>query len=767
MDCLDDNVVSDLVEGRVPPGARAELTAHLDTCSACRVLVAEVSRVMSAGEDEAPAEPGAVLVPGTVLGRYVILETVGAGAMGIVYAAQDPELERRVALKLLRPGPSSSNAQVRARLLREAQALARLSHPNVVTVLDVGNFGEQVFLTMELVEGVTLAEWLRAGRSPAEVIQAFRQAGAGLAAAHEVGLVHRDFKPENVLVGNDGRVRVTDFGLARGAGEVASTSGGSEPCPARARGDLSRSGTVVGTPAYMAPEQRHGAAADARSDQYAFAVAFLEALTGRRPSTAGSPPAAELARSSKEVPRWLRPVLATALAEDPEQRYPHLDRMLAALAESPPLTPPRAIAAALALIAAVAVVSWVNGARPSCDGAGSAWGTLWASEDVAAARAAFLASRHPGAEQVFARVARALEEYRGSWVEAHSENCRATRVRGEQSEALLDLRMACLDDRREQVAALVHVFRGAGDGVVASAESAVARLATVATCANTHALAESAPIPADPRERAKIDELARRVAELSALEKTGQLEALAAGLASTSTRGISYPPLEAKLLWLRAASHRHAEQLGAAAEELHRAAGLAIQAREDGIAADAWMELITLSAATGDLEGARRWATYARSAISRLGGDPQRGAAITAYLRCAEAGPGISRRCPRGQVEAPPSAREDVAPPQLTPPSKTGLVSPFAGTWTGTLTDGRTGYPAYSRFTLVITERGSDELQISWSVPFHGSGLYVGTWSGTKLSAANGRVSAELLPDGSMRLTEADAAQAATLRRAP
>jgi len=213
--CLDDNAIAALLEGEVLPEERAGLTAHLDACEACRGLVAD------AFPTEAATGPR-VLGPGTTLGRYVVLEAVGAGAMGVVYAAYDPELGRKVALKVLRPDPlaDSPSRGARRRLLREAQALAKLSHPHVIAIHDVGTLDGEIFLTMEFIEGGTLGGWLASEkRSWRAVLELLRQAGEGLAAAHEKGLIHRDFKPENVLVEAGRRARVTDFGLARPAGE--------------------------------------------------------------------------------------------------------------------------------------------------------------------------------------------------------------------------------------------------------------------------------------------------------------------------------------------------------------------------------------------------------------------------------------------------------------------------------------------------------------------------------------------------------------------
>jgi serine/threonine protein kinase len=277
------------------------------------------------------------------IGRYVLQDRVGSGGMGIVYAARDTELDRNVAVKLLRLGGGSrSETERRRRLLREGKALARLSHPNVVQVYDVGEHDDRVFVAVELVAGRNVREWIEES-DPGwrEALQVFIQAGRGLAAAHDAGIVHRDFKPENVLVGDDGRVRVLDFGLARGATHVLDGTGEDEPAqPGEGSSlatPLTEPGVVMGTPAYMAPEQHLGRSADARTDQFGFCVALHEALYGTRPFSGKTRAALQRAvvgghvepfPSDRDVPRHVSRILLKGLSASPEDRYPDMHELL-------------------------------------------------------------------------------------------------------------------------------------------------------------------------------------------------------------------------------------------------------------------------------------------------------------------------------------------------------------------------------------------------------------------------------------------------------
>ncbi|MCA9628889.1 MAG: protein kinase [Myxococcales bacterium] len=309
--CPDENALGAFVQGRSSATDRRHIEAHLEQCADCcsvvellgRAFVSRAQRVDRGPDSERQVqslEPSS----GQQLGRYRVDHGIGAGGMGLVFSAWDPALERSVALKLLRP-ELAATPDARERLLAEARAVASLKHPNVVPVFDVGEADDRVFIAMELVDGVTLDRW-RALTKPSleRLLEVFRQAGLGLAAAHASGLVHRDFKPQNLLVTTDERVLVTDFGLAF------------------SQADESRE--IAGTPAYMAPEQRLGSASPA-SDQYSFALCLAESLGMPVPPPSGVP------QLPDSIPDWLRAVLRRALADDPMERYPNLDALVAEL----------------------------------------------------------------------------------------------------------------------------------------------------------------------------------------------------------------------------------------------------------------------------------------------------------------------------------------------------------------------------------------------------------------------------------------------------
>jgi serine/threonine protein kinase len=294
------------------------------------------------------------LVRGDVIGRYIVLEKVGAGGMGVVYAAYDPDLDRRVALKIVQPKRQHSQESL-GRMLREAKSLAQLAHPNVVAVHDVGEARGGVFLAMEFVRGQTLSRW-RASKQPSwrEVLAVMIAVGHGLAAAHDKGLVHRDIKPDNVMIDEEGRVRVMDFGLARprtgermvspGDSVVLAAQQGAGGSPADAPEEITRDGAIIGTPSYMAPEQLGGAPIDAAADQFAYCITLWESVYGRRPFLGATFEAMSIAIAEglvtpppkgTKVTRWVHRILLRGLSPAPADRWPSMHALLAALVDDP------------------------------------------------------------------------------------------------------------------------------------------------------------------------------------------------------------------------------------------------------------------------------------------------------------------------------------------------------------------------------------------------------------------------------------------------
>ncbi|MEO6775954.1 MAG: serine/threonine-protein kinase [Kofleriaceae bacterium] len=404
---------------------------------------------------------------GAMLGRYHLERMLGEGGMGVVHAAFDPDLERRVALKVLRSVDQLGDA--RQRLLREARAMARLTHENVVVVHEVGTANDRDYVAMELIDGQTLAEWLAGKpREVAHIVEAFCAAGRGLAAAHAAGLVHRDFKPHNVLRRRDGRIVVTDFGLARGvdAGPLPAPSpavgfdvtlrpgaaAGSQPS---GLSGLTVSGAVLGTPAYMAPEQWTGGTVGPPADQFAFCVALWEALTGARPFKGETVEElkSDVRRGPEtldqsKLPRRLRRTLVRGLDPDPAKRWPNMDALLARIARADRHVGIAFLIAGGALVAGgVAMVALHHGA-PACDPPALDPSTVWSK--------AFAAGVSPGRSELFnAQVSH--------WAVARATACTADPIARPQQ-------LHCLD----QVLARMDVIRKAYDGVAKQTEEDLA-----------------------------------------------------------------------------------------------------------------------------------------------------------------------------------------------------------------------------------------------------------------------------------------------------
>lgn len=531
-------------------------------------------------------------MPGTPLGRYQLERLLGRGGMGEVYAALDPELGRTVAVKVLAPDLEGAE-RARQRLRREAQIMAKVSHPNVIQVYDVGVTQGRLFVAMEYVPGGTLQEWLlRAPRRREEILSAFVQAARGLAAAHDAGLVHRDFKPTNVLVTDDARVLVTDFGIARSSGSA--DEAGREPNrdagPAQM---ITAHGTILGTPAYMAPEQREGRPVDARADQYSFCVTLWSALYGALPAD-------EQRDDRGNVPSWLRQLLEHGLRRDPAQRFSSMHELLAVLERgSRPRTHAR-WAGLLALVLAAGIfvaVAQRRSAPAPCEGASARVAAVWNGSLAARLRAAFVASKRSYATRMADRVSDQLDRDAGAWAAMHRDACLATRVTGEQSEPVLDLRNRCLNRHLTELASLVDVLTEApSPQVVDGALEAATHLPSLAECADVASLGAVVPMPKDLAARARISAVEAQLGRAAALDSAGDprhglpLARAAAGIA----REIGYAPLIAAALTLQARLESSLGDYAAAQATLDLALVAAAQGRDAQVEAEIWVNLVGL-----------------------------------------------------------------------------------------------------------------------------------------------------------------------------
>lgn len=435
--CPDDETLLAFAEGVASRVGHAETELHLDECAACRMVVAAV-----AGSSEEPATQSPAPT-GMYAGRYRLEHREGAGTMGVVYRAWDPRLARPVAVKVLN-AQWARRPSARFRLAREARALAQLSDVNVLPIYDVGPYRDGLFIAMEFVDGLTLDAWYET-RSRDEIVSMFIRAGRGLAAAHEADLIHRDFKPTNVLIGADQRPRVADFGLVATAGDKSTTADEVDDLERTAK--LTRVGSLVGTPRYMAPEQLRGEPAVTASDQFAFCVSLYEALYGRPPFVGTTPrsliasilegPAAPDARMGD---RRLFALLAKGMQSEPRARHESLRHLVEALERTQRRRRPRIVA-----MTAAAVVTL------GCIATGIAW-----NEDPCRADSSLLQGQGLALAQIDRRlreresahlassVSQEVSAYAKSWSSVYTPSCRRTQESGAVSSASLE----CLETRR-------------------------------------------------------------------------------------------------------------------------------------------------------------------------------------------------------------------------------------------------------------------------------------------------------------------------------
>jgi serine/threonine protein kinase len=606
---------------------------------------------------------------GTVIDRYTILDHLGSGGMASVYSAYDTQLERIVALKMLRA--ELTVEEVRARMLREAQAMARLKHPHVVTVYEVGTFDNRIYIAMEYVDGTTLSKWSKDRRPWRELLRVLKAAGRGLAAAHEVGLVHRDFKPDNVLVGKDGRVLVSDFGIAlsqqaaedaaqrpESEGDVRETgprprtrlgialspdaasmhddSESSQPSYASSRSAtdrLTEEGAVLGTPGFIAPEHLLQGIDDARSDQFSFCVSMYRVLYGTRPyefrdlptyctavQKPPNPPPADT-----PVPRWVHAIILRGLQQDPARRFASMTELLDALERDPWQRRSRwalgACVAALAVGATGAYGRHRAEVRAQCVAGEALMASTWNSFKEENVRASLLRGDPKRGADVARIVTAKLNEYARNWTETHRSISEATLLRGDQDAATMDRRLRCLERGRDQFAALTDVVAQGQAAAVQHAIDAVYTLERPSNCKTSDALAIPM-LPAQPELRARSLSVERAIAQATALETAGD-HAKAERVVNDAlpeARAIPYPRAEAELLLLAAVAKKASDDKRASLE-LNQSAFLAAQrAADDTLAARAAGKSAQAFANWLDNAGeAERWMQISQASAERAG----------------------------------------------------------------------------------------------------------------------------------------------------
>jgi tetratricopeptide (TPR) repeat protein/predicted Ser/Thr protein kinase len=595
-----------------------------------------------AGGSEAPEGGEASLRPGDCVGRYHLVSRLGAGGMGVVWVARDPRLERTVAVKVLHEQRRRGGAaQARERLRREALALARLAHPNVVSIYDVGMHERRVFLTMEHVEGRTLDVWAQQQPSLPQVLEVFEQAAAGLAAVHDAGFVHRDFKPANVMIDRDGRVLVMDFGLARihdpesvSEHEVSASSSrwGIEGSPAFST-VLTGDGVVMGTPAYMAPEQHLGDEADARADQFAFCATLYELLLGHRPFRGRN--VEELAREKQHVrlefegrlrlPRAVQALLRRGLDPEPSRRHPGMDALREALARLRRPVRRRGVAWATLGVAALGGVGWAALPQPAtdpCEAGTAQMAEVWNEDARVALQQAFQATGLPYADDAAEGATGRLDGYATGWTESYAQVCHAA---GHDDASLLDLRMRCLGDARASMAATVELLVRADDATVQRAVSQVAGLPPLSRCDDVEALQADVAPPEDPAVVAALDAVRQQLEEAAALDRAGHyVDGRArAEAALRAALELGYEPLIVRARIRVASLDLELGDADAARRGLTEAALLGSGIGDHSASADAATRLaFVLAKDHGQPDEALRWARHAEAALDRLPPDP-------------------------------------------------------------------------------------------------------------------------------------------------
>jgi tetratricopeptide (TPR) repeat protein len=613
--CPSDDTLGALVHHVLASAEADRVTAHIDGCANCRAAVIAAVRGMGiAAGTPATVGEAHTLAPGTRVGRYEIKELLGAGGMGHVYRAYDAELDRSIALKVLRPELVGTRVSLVDRLVRESRIMAKLSHPALITVHDVGRDGASVFIAMELVRGATLAAHVAKER-PAwdEIVRLYARAGEGLAAAHRAGVVHRDFKPDNVLVDAErDRVIVTDFGIARAASEIDPEPA---PAPDSRTSRLTATGAAIGTPAYMAPEQLDGKSVDARADVFAFSVSLWEALCGERPFPGKTVAEikASLAKTpvpARVMPRRLLRALERGLARDRDARWPTMEPLLRELSRLRARRRRAWLVAASVALVGTGVAGAVALRRPAHADPCAA--------PLALEIAAWRTDQRPGFEAAIpepatrTRLLKALDERLAAWKTTHAATCKA----GDEP-AQRPMVAACLEARRRELAGYVE------DVIADHPANALAMSGIVgdpARCLDPATGLLSAKVPEDPALRRQVSQLRYIEFSAEAARDRAMFDDARAKLESILPKTDIWPPLRAEALYVLGTVEMLGGDHKKAIALLREGAALAEKVHADQTAANCWVQLVTMMAFDeGDPTRAVEYSAYAEAASARLG----------------------------------------------------------------------------------------------------------------------------------------------------
>ena len=605
-------------------------------------------------EAQTPVEQGGgagpSLTPGTRIGRYLIVDKIGEGGAGAVYAAFDAKLDRKVALKLLQPGAASMLSTLDPgwpKLVQEARMLAKLSDPEVVTVFDVGEHEGVGYLAMEYVEGGDLAGWIAKHRGPEaseprsvrEVLALMLQAGEGLAAAHRAGVVHGDFKPANVLIDGRERAKVSDFGIARLRGGDASpqqhdTLPGIDATGADSQTFQDATGVRwVGTPAFMAPEQFDGVMPSEQTDVYAFFTALFQAVYGALPWRANTmmelatlkahrPPSR---RSGVSVPRWLDQLLDQGLAVEPGQRLPSMEAALARIRRG--MRGRRragfAVAVGVVSVAGLSTPLWLSGSEGSSlcrtDGFG------WDAQAQAQVRAAFEGHQHHAPEEAWTRVDARLQDLDAQWAEAWAQACASV-----DTPALQQRSLDCLERQRRQGRQLVVAWTSAtedGKAMVDRATRAATGLEDPSACLELDHLSHGVRTPTDPELAAAVAQAREQIDEAAALERVGRMrDALPAAQRAVETaEATAFEPVIAEALLLLGRAQEKTGDIEGAAATLERAYFQAADAEMPVVMGEAAARLMwVVGARLEKHDEGLLWAQHADTAHDKTGASKHR-----------------------------------------------------------------------------------------------------------------------------------------------